>query len=184
MSFEKIQQDKQTRWQEALRNVDTITDKLGMPVDEGIRETVAALHVFGIGTSGSHEGKIERHPAPYIDVTSEAAASLYEELHKMDKQEAFGERGKEIKDEIARLNFAEREKIQILLNEFNSLRNISEETKLGIEELALNWSRVQSNGAELQEDEADPQVLKERLDRFQKEMRAFTEFLKNKYFSN
>jgi hypothetical protein len=40
------------------RRVDKIADKLGMPVDQGIKELVVAIQAQGLETSGSCEGHI------------------------------------------------------------------------------------------------------------------------------
>ncbi len=39
--------EKEIKWQEKLAEVEKITDRLGMGVDEGIKETVAILLLYG-----------------------------------------------------------------------------------------------------------------------------------------
>jgi len=48
----------------------------------------------------------------------------------------------------------------------------------------MGWSRIQSLGADFQEIEKDEEIKQQRLQQFQEEMRAFTEFLKKKYFAD
>ena len=49
--------------------VDTLTDVLGMPVDQGIREIVAALRLAGFSTTGSCEGHLNRAlQYPWVDI--------------------------------------------------------------------------------------------------------------------
>jgi hypothetical protein len=57
-------------WLNKLRKkVDKITDALGMPVDEGIKEAVIMFNAVGLYTSASCEGHLDHGlPAPWIDV--------------------------------------------------------------------------------------------------------------------
>lgn len=185
ISSERIHQEKEQGWQERLKDVDQLADKLGLGVDEGIKETVAAFHVFEINTIASHEGKIDRYPVPYIDVESADIAELDRRLEGLeDKEGEESEREAEsIREEILRRNLAERKKIIPLLEEFYSERKVPYEVRLGIDSKARGWSRIQSQGAEFQEIESDDAARKQRLRLFQEEMRAFTDFLKGKYFN-
>ena len=49
--------------------VDLITDKLGEPVDDGIRHAVISFIMLGLSTSGSCEGHLDWGlPYPWVDV--------------------------------------------------------------------------------------------------------------------
>jgi hypothetical protein len=51
------------------KKVDKITDALGMPIDEGIKEAVIMFNAVGLYTSSSCEGHLDHgFPAPWIDV--------------------------------------------------------------------------------------------------------------------
>ncbi|MEI6553837.1 MAG: hypothetical protein WCO09_04665 [bacterium] len=180
--FSKRQEleQKKAGWEEKIREVELLADGLGLGVDEGIKETVAAFQLCDVNTTGSHEGKIDRHPAPYIDVMSPDTDLLYKNLFQSNNEQ---EKIK-IREEITKLNLEERKKIKALLEEFYLGRINESEARLFIEELALGWSRVQSRGANAQENEKDEAVIREKLDAFKEEMRLFTEFLKSKYFSS
>lgn len=183
-SPEHVSPTKEQRWKEELQIVEQLTDGLGLHVDEGIKETVAAFHMFEINTTASHEGKINRHPIPYIDVHNEETKMLYEKFRNFRDTNKEDKEGIEIlRREITRLNLDERKKIIPLLEEFYLDRKTPYEIRLGIRSLALGWSRVQSLGADFQEIEDDEEIRKEKLRQFQEEMHTFTEFLKNKYFS-
>ncbi len=52
-----------------------------MPIDEGIKDTVIALQLLGLQTTSSHEGKLGRHPIPYIDIESMDAEELQGRYH-------------------------------------------------------------------------------------------------------
>lgn len=77
----------------------------------------------------------------------------------------------------------ERQKIYTYIEEFYRNREVPFEIKIGIEALARGWSRIQSQGSQLQEIETDPELKEERLKLFQTEMQEFTEFLKSKFFT-
>lgn len=167
------------KWQAALEGVDQLGDRLGLGVDEGIKETVAAFHVMDINTTASHEGKLDRHPIPYIDVESAEAQVLNDELRTIKDESAK----EAIHEKILRSNLAERRKLIPLLEEFYTDRKVPYEVRLGITSYARGWSRVENQGADFQEIEEDESVKKARLEQFQEEMHAFTEFLKTKFFT-
>jgi len=61
--------DKETIWQEKLKKVAELKDKIGGEMDEGIIETVAAFWLHDLPTSGSCEGHIDwGSGGPWIDV--------------------------------------------------------------------------------------------------------------------
>ncbi len=180
MAFESTaQNEKEEIWQRKAAEVDLITDRLGLEIDKGIKDTVIALQVFGINTTSSHEGKMERYPIPYIDVQ---AADIEELDNRLDalkpEQEAEAE---EISNEILRRNLEERRKLIPLFEEFYKDRKVPYEICLNISPKARGWSRVQSQGADFQKIETDEEVKRQRLQQFQEEMKAFTEFLRSKF---
>ena len=67
---EPIKSEKEIAWEQKLSVVNEITDRLGMGVDEKIKESVAAFLIHEFTTSGSCEGHMteegkERHGLPY-----------------------------------------------------------------------------------------------------------------------
>lgn len=55
--------------EKSRREIEHITDGLGLPIDEGIREAVAVLRALDIETTQSCEGHRDRgSPSPFIDV--------------------------------------------------------------------------------------------------------------------
>lgn len=61
--------EKQRRWDEIAAEVDQITDRLGKPIDPGIRETVIGLMASGFDTEQSCEGHLDHGiPAPWVDI--------------------------------------------------------------------------------------------------------------------
>lgn len=59
---------KHATWAEACTAVETFTDRLGMPVDAGIFETVVVLNLLGLQTFQSCEGHLD-HGCAYPWVT-------------------------------------------------------------------------------------------------------------------
>lgn len=59
------------RWRRMMDAVGRVTDRLGKPVDPGIREAVAALNLVGLATVQSCEGHVNDGghglPAPWVD---------------------------------------------------------------------------------------------------------------------
>ena len=51
-----------------LKSLDSITDRLGMPIDKPIRHLVAALNYSGFPTVASCAGHIERKQIPWVRI--------------------------------------------------------------------------------------------------------------------
>src|SRR6266496_3065265 len=61
--------DKQAAWEEKRKEIDQITDALGLGIDAGIKETVVAFNMLGFNTSASCEGHLGHGlSTPYIDI--------------------------------------------------------------------------------------------------------------------
>lgn len=64
-------QEKNSKLEKIRREIENIKDRLGRPIDEGIRETVVMFKANGLPTSDSCEGHIERGmPVPYVEVSA------------------------------------------------------------------------------------------------------------------
>jgi hypothetical protein len=174
---EPVLSERRRRWQEAVEAVEHITDKLEHPVDKGVRETVAALNIWEINTTGSCEGHDDRGElAPWIDIEAKEVAALDKELENTNDEEV----SRLITEDIERKNLVERRKVIDLLDEFYRDRHVPFSRRLVIEGMARGWSKLQSQGADLQRIEPD-QMRKQRLQEYQEEMCAFTDFLKEKF---
>lgn len=63
--------EKEITWEKTRKEIDEIGDKLGLGIDEGIKETVTAFKVHDFSTSSSCEGHIDRGiPIPYVEVSA------------------------------------------------------------------------------------------------------------------
>lgn len=189
---------KQELWQEMAERCKKITDGLGMPLDEGISETVVALNVLGIHTTGSCEGHLDHGvAAPWIDIaapdTKEAERSwhhLYQEIDEQRKAgtlppEQLGElfaRARALREQIAIKHQAEVQKLLPFLTAFYESRRVPYEHTLAFC-FRPDAARFESIGAELQENQIEEQRA-QRLQLFQEEMRSFTAFLKDRFFAS
>lgn len=174
-------EEKEKRLKEIREKVEQFVDALGMPVDPGIKETVVFLITLGINTVASCEGHIDHGTGgPYIDITSEKVLELEEKLKGVTQKQ---EREK-IVEEIRKAGLEEAKKVLKLLNEFYQGRKIEDYSQILILRQVIRGEyRLESIGIEFQE-EIDIETKKERLQKYQKEIQEFTEFLRRKYFEN
>ena len=184
--------DKHTVWEHKLNEMEQLRDGMGKGLDQHIKETVAVLQLFGVHTQHSCEGHLDHGvAAPWIDIQSpdlrlEEFFRHYGALcEKADVLEAVGEVADAVYDEIYairkeidRIEAREYRKLIPYLEEFYRGRNVSYERRLIIDPRG----RLTCQGGILQPaEEKETQAL--RLKKYQDEMRAFTEFLKNKFFA-
>jgi len=171
---------RQNKWDEMELGVSGITDGLGKEIDAGIKDAVIALKLLELNTTQSCEGHEDRGTGgPYVDVESSKAKSFEEKYDKLTDYES--EEADALRKEITRHNLEERKKLFPLLQEFYSTRTTPEDIRLSIKSYGLGISRIENQGVSLQEI-AQTGEYKENLEKYQKEMKAFTFFLKNKFF--
>ena len=188
---------KERRWQEVSAEVGRITDRLGLPIDEGIKETVVALNVLAINTTQSCEG----HPdwgtgSPWIDLAAKdsddleqrmrdafAAANSGDAQHFQPADVAkLYEEAHRLRLEVSRQHLTEARKVIRHLEAFYRDRPVPFDRRLTLQSFGSGRTRIESQGAMLQE------VLpydsrQQKLVEYQEEMRAFTAFMKARYFS-
>ena len=64
-----VQLEKEQQWEKVSKEVNEVTDGLGLEIDEGIKETVVACMVNGLNTSQSCEGHTDRAlPVPWVEI--------------------------------------------------------------------------------------------------------------------
>jgi hypothetical protein len=81
--LERISPDlgKEKLWQEIADRASRITDNLGMPIDQGILDTVIVLNALGITTKQSCEGHVDRAVcAPWIFFTTPGIEELNKQI--------------------------------------------------------------------------------------------------------
>lgn len=183
------------KWDSQASEVDKIVDGLGKGIDQGIKESVIALNVLDINTTQSCEGHLDwATGAPYIDVGAKDLGALRETANEAREraEQAYNahasreEEGKlwhefhEARKAADKENLKEARKVLDLLNEFYTDRTVPSDQRLIINGSG-RFTRLESQGAMFQET-AEPEVKAAKLPQYQEEMRAFTEFLKGKFF--
>ncbi len=176
--FDSRENEKQKLWEEAACRTEIIVDKLGKHIDQNIKDAVTVFKVLNINTTASCEGHFGHGTyAPYIDIEAKEVRNLDEFLKKTQNEEE----AKSIIEEIKRKNLEERKKVMSYLDEFYENRKTPFHKRLVIQGMARGWSRLESQGVDLQKIEPK-EVRQERLLEYQEEMTDFTSFLKQKYF--
>lgn len=167
-------------WEKNRSAIDAVTDSLGLGIDEKIKETVTAFRVHGFITSQScegHSGEDEQHGEsfPWVEVYAPESP---------DWEKAQGENKKLLEREWIVQNLKQRQKMTNLLAEFYQSRVTPFDARLAFDRVgAFGGFRVQSFGAEILR-LLPPAEQRQKLESYRQEMNDFTEFLKDKYFSN
>jgi len=170
-------QEKNLKLEGIRQEVENIGDRLGKPIDEGIKETVVMFKANELPTSDSCEGHIERGlPVPYVEVSApnepeerfigqneafEKVAKKYnitvEEAKTSKIDEAYWEAMKECSqneetEEYKKWNEENKKllaKGRNLLDEFYKDRQVEPNVKLEIEEGVGNF-RIHNGGEDYQ----------------------------------
>lgn len=154
---------------EIREEVNKITDKLGKPIEEGIKETVIMFNAFDIKTNQSCEGHAEKdeRSAPWVMFQPETPddEEWYEDEKSREKVIAEGE--------------ATKKQIVDLLKDFYKERKIDPGNMLGFKGVGYGF-KLQGNEAEDFKN-LDSEDAQEKLSVYRKEMSDFTEFLKENY---
>lgn len=178
---EPVKSDKEIAWEKKMAEINEIADRLGRGIDEKIKEPVSAFLIHEFTTSGSCEGHMaeegeKQHglPYPWVEVYAPEPEGW---------KEAEGDKKEQLDKEWRIKNFEQQRKMMDFLEEFYRGRETPFDARLAFDGVgAFGGFRVQSFGAEmiaiLKSEEQ-----KQKLALYQKEMRDFTEFLKNKHFS-
>ena len=134
-----INPERQIRWNTISAQVEQITDKLGKPVDGGIKEAVVAFMVNDLTTESSCEGHLDwgyPYPSVFINhslkspefrekvlaLTTEVTAKGYEGIQNIPKEDAeLYSRFVELRSEYEGYEKEVEAKIHTLLKEFYSV---------------------------------------------------------------
>src|SRR6266849_4234763 len=159
-SLERNYFSKEKIWNEKLRALDRVVDRLGQPIDQGIRDTVAVLNCLGFETEASCEGHVNaKFKAPWIDISfipGERRKQIREALRKSSDEERthLEEALREAKREM----LAGAAHLLSLLDEFYVQRSIPFARRL-IVRFFPDSVRLQSQGGEIQ-DFYEPDIQK------------------------
>lgn len=208
--------EKQALWNRTIEELDRVADKLGKPIDAGIKETVAAFIVNEFPTYGSCEGHVEERfdkkiklrpyiavgldeprqrfvgeseikeriaaehgiPAEELDENDVAERAYWDYIHKQNVPEtpeylAIRSKNEELQKSVEQI-----------LEAFYQNRQTLKDTKLAIEQIGpaghFKVTTAKENPKEVQD--ADIEKHQQQLLAEQEEVRAFTQFLKERFF--
>ncbi len=181
-------------WNKIKAQFAKTTDKLGRTIDGGIIDVVVGLNLNNIHTISSCEGHLQWGIAgPWIDIEAdidtsplkERAQSLYHKIEqdfdRLTEKQIFqlSSQARKLQKKAQAPHLLEREKLLKLLSEFYQTRKVPYQVQLHAVDYDFATTRLCNIGASIQE--SLPAKLKERnLKKFQAEIRAFGDFLKNK----
>jgi len=163
---------RQRKLEDARKEVEKIGDKLGMPIDEGIKETVAILMAMGLPTTSScagHKGEEGKFGLPYVQIFTEEP-----EGWRADPS------NKELGELWRQSNLKQRKIVQPLLDEFNKSRQVPSDIKLYMSDMGFEAFRIENTGG------IEPNSIDEAIkivEAYQHEMDSFTKFLVDKYLN-
>ncbi len=174
--YSREKNEKQKKWDASRREVNYIVDKLGLGIDEGIKDMVATLRAMDFATSSScagHTESKEERGTPYIEICTKAPVGWKEDK---EKQELWRSQ-----------NLKQFERFRPLLVEYDTHRNIPADTRLIIWEQGIFGAfRLQSAGVKSKElrnlpEKPTLEEIFEKIKSYQAEMQEFERFLKNKF---
>jgi hypothetical protein len=165
--WEKEEAEKELRM--IREKIDKITDRLGMPIEEGIKETVVMLNAFGLRTSQSCEGHIDRKPIGGPSVLIKPKEPEVKEWYEDEK----------LREKMEKQRIYFKRKMVNLLNIFYQKRKVSWDVRLGLRDIAYGFT-LENNGSALLEVLEEKEKQK-KFQRYKKEMADFTQFLKENY---
>ncbi len=130
-----------------LQKVDKTVDKLGRPIDEKIKLTVAALWALGFYTSNSCGGHKEyRNGGPFVYVISETHLEHIQILKSFKMP--YGDDYFALSEKIKRANLQQQDLLLKILGEFYLDKQTPIEHRLIVETMALGTSRLACQGAQ------------------------------------
>jgi len=175
--------EKQSCWQETRKHVLQMTDKLGMPVDKRMIETVTILKLLGLHTTMSCSGHMQRITGgPYVAFISPKAEKYRERCKQIDNPKDA--QYKKLYQKALRENILELQKLYHLLEQFYAARNATTfGRRLSLRTHGFSASRLDCQGADLARI-VDRRSRKQMLADSQAEMKDFTEYLKRSFFES
>ena len=164
----KINLTKKFRLNKLKKRVEETTDKLGMPIDAGIKEAVIAFNVWEFPTYQSCEGHFDKkgEAYPWVEIL-------------VPVPKGIKDNGKEEKERTLE-NLKHRKRMTGMLGEFYKERKTSSDAKLSFSNIGIYGGfRIQSAGAEKMPLFSGKEQ-KEKLKLYRKEMDDFAKFLKKR----
>lgn len=152
------------RWEEAAREAEVLTDRLGKPIDPFIRPVVSALRAHGFPTTASCQGHLSRgHPYPWIEISPPQPTAT-------DPRAA--------QEEVRRFGILLRAHLTTFLEGFYSARPaLRYSTRLGFHFFPFGLFRLQSVGAEVLPFER-AEIRRARITEYRAEAASFGRYLR------
>lgn len=173
--------DKQAAWRNTKRKVRRLNDKLGMPVDKNIVETVAILHLLGFNTTASCGGHVRRNTGgPYVMIEQPQAHKIATEAREL--KEKKDNRFRVLYKKANRLRAMDLQRLSDYLEDFYLDREMNYRSHIIVQSMPMTLNILKCYGAEIAL-AVDYKTKKEILIKNQDEMMAFTQYLKTRYFA-
>jgi hypothetical protein len=183
-------EQKQQRWQQVTAWCGQLDPR--NPVDPGIKETVIALNVLDIPTIMSCEGHLHGPFAPWVNI---AASDFYEKRKRIKQVQSWLEQQPETEETRRIVEYMEQQKSIAIQEHLPIRKRLYDYLARFYQEHSVPYERrlVLSGGEGITGLGCQGDVLMEilpveerqqRLQAYQDEMRAFTAFLKQLYFSS
>ncbi|MBU3964678.1 hypothetical protein KJ591_00160 [Patescibacteria group bacterium] len=173
MTKEELGEHEQKEADKELKGIrekiDKMTDKLGMPIDEGIKEAVVMFNAFDIKTTQSCEGHLEEGARLTPGIMVQPETPEIEDWYDNE----------EIRERVTAQSMAMKGQLIDLLNLFYRERKSDFEDMLGFRGVGYGFE-IESNGAEVFKG-LNEEKAQEKLIAYRKEMQDFTDFLKRIY---
>jgi hypothetical protein len=202
--------EKQTKWDEVVFRVEKITDELGKKIDSGIKETIVAFLVNNFNTTCSCEGHLDRgRPYPWLDIDIKPQTHEFKEKESIlinqikhkgyktffdipETDEELYPKFMDLRKDAMAGDVEIKIKIKSLLDNFySSHKPLSKDYTLILLEAGRiepvsgaglgkdNWGKFESKIKSM-----TPEEKNNYLKNCQDEMKAFTEFLKDKFMKS
>jgi hypothetical protein len=175
-------EEKERAWQQQEQQVSRIVDRLGKRIDEGIKEAVVALRLLGFLTTASCEGHIDWGlPGPWIDIgeVPKDIRKMFIETRKDPSK--LDDQKKALIEETIQKGVEEKARLVELLAEFYQNRSVPYDQMLTMQYAGGDSAKLISQGTRVHK-AYETNIRAERLNRYQHEMKTFTEFARNKFF--
>ena len=179
-TFEQQKSEKEAFWNNKFHEVQAYQDLAGNKMDEGIMETVTALNVNDIPTTQSCAGHTEKGMMPWVQIQYPGRPEgIYKKSDVTPEYEKWREKEKAFEEGVKRLleEFSSgretKSGLTLKLDESNAIISINKDT----EEIYAN----DPTGVKplTKQEKAKLMIL---IPLAQEEMRAFSVFLKEKFF--
>ena len=173
---------KKNRWLRIEIKVNSITDRRGLGIDNGIKESIIVLQVLGFVTTASCEGHTDHGPAaPWIDIGEKVPREIL--IRRRESKGILNDDDAEKIRSVTKKNLKGQIRLMQFLDEFYEERKVSYDVRLLIEKFGIYGNSWLKNAGEIFQQIRPKERKEKNLKRYQREIKDFTEFIKKKYFT-